>query len=288
MGKDDSKKETAFFTVPPEAAGRRLYLKAEVDATGDIRETDEGDNWSDVEWYPIQGSCNLVVSSVRLTGQRISLKQGEPYGFAVTVLNVEPDACPSDTRTSYLYKKPGDAEWRYADGDDTPASKLLPNQPNEEWMTTDALVADVPGTYRGRACADTNLGNTETNEGDNCTEFPFEVPSSPLPIMTVPEPQAGAVWRCGSSGEYQYIRWNGVTFAQSPTVEIWYSLDDGMSWRSIDSSVSNDGKYRWYMCKSPIGKDSAYGRVKVAARANGRTISGISGRFFIDYARGCK
>lgn len=281
---NDSKKEMIAFTVPPGSEGKRLYLKAKVDATGSISETDDNDNQSDIEWYPIRGDCNLTISSARLTGHRVSLTKGESYGFAATLLNQGPDACPRDTRLSYFFKKPGDADFRYADGDDTPSSKLLPNQSTEEWMKEDTLIADTVGTHEARVCADTNLANEETDEGDNCYVFFYDVLSPPPSNITVTDPPTGATWRCSSSSEYRYIRWSGVTYEQSPTVELWFSKDDGNSWKLIDPAVSNDGKYRWYMCKSSIGSDSSNGRVKVVAKA----ASGVSGRFFIDYARGCK
>jgi len=190
MDEDDSKKEMITFTVPVDAAGKRFYVKAKVDATQDIAETDENNNNSDVEWYPIQGACDLVISSGNLTKARLTLSQGEPYGFGTTVLNLGPDSCPSDTRLSYFYKKPGDTDWRYADGDDTPASKLLPNQSNEEWMTENTLVADIPGTYQARICADTNNGNRETNESNNCFDFSYTV----LAIVWKPDFIVSALW----------------------------------------------------------------------------------------------
>lgn len=55
MDEDDSKKETVAFTVPPGSGGKNFYIKANVDATSDIVETNEGNNWSQVEWYPISG-----------------------------------------------------------------------------------------------------------------------------------------------------------------------------------------------------------------------------------------
>ncbi len=281
---NDSKKEMIAFTVPPGSEGKRLYLKAKVDATDSISETDDNDNQSDIEWYPIRGDCNLTISSARLTGHRVSLMKGESYGFAANLFNQGPDACPRDTRLSYFFKKPGDADFRYADGDDTSSSKLLPNQSTEEWMTEDTLIADTVGTHEARVCADTNLANEETDEGDNCYVFFYDVLSPPPSNITVTDPPTGATWRCSSSSEYRYIRWSGVTYEQSPTVELWFSKDDGSSWKLIDPAVSNDGKYRWYMCKSSIGSDSSNGRVKVVAKA----ASGMSGRFFIDYARGCK
>ncbi len=190
MDEDDSKKEMITFIVPVDAAGKRFYVKAKVDATEDIAETDENNNNSDVEWYPIQGACDLVISSGNLTKGRLALNQGEPYGFGATVLNLGPDSCPSDTRLSYFYKKPGDADWRSADGDDTPASKLLPNQSNEEWMTEDTLVADIPGTYQARICADTNNGNRETIESNNCFDFSYTV----LAIVWKPDFIVSALW----------------------------------------------------------------------------------------------
>lgn len=188
--KDDSKKEIISITIPFGSEGKHLYLKSKVDATGDIAETNENDNWSDVEWYPIQGACDLVISSGNLTKGRITLSQGEPYGFGGTLLNLGPDSCPSDTRLSYFYKKPGDTDWRYADGDDTPAFKLLPNQSTEEWMTTDTLVADIPGMYRGRICADTNNANRESSEDNNCFELPYEV----IAIVWKPDFIVASLW----------------------------------------------------------------------------------------------
>ncbi len=190
MDEDNSKKEMISFTVPIEASGKRVYFKSKVDAPGNIFESNEDDNWSNAEWYPVNGACDLVISSGNLTGGRVSLNQGEPYGFGATVLNLGPDPCPSDTRLSYFYMKPGDTSWRFADGDDTPAFKLLPGQVNEEWMTTDTLVADIPGTYQARICADTNNGNRETSEANNCFDFSYPV----IAIVWKPDFIVSALW----------------------------------------------------------------------------------------------
>jgi hypothetical protein len=49
MDEDDSKKEIFYYTVPPEAEGKRIFFKAKVDYTGLIRESNEDNNWSDIE-----------------------------------------------------------------------------------------------------------------------------------------------------------------------------------------------------------------------------------------------
>lgn len=57
---NNSHKETLHFTVPSSAGGKRVYFRSKVDSTGEVRETNEKDNWSDTEYYPVNNMNWLI------------------------------------------------------------------------------------------------------------------------------------------------------------------------------------------------------------------------------------
>lgn len=173
--KDDFKKEILSFTVPPEAIGKRVYFRSKVDYTGEVKESNEHDNWSDIEWYPVPGSCDLTASYTRLTGGRTSIFEGEQYAFETSIKNTGPNPCPIDTRNAYYEKKPGSSTWTYVTDDSTSAHDLVPNQENYEVMLSDLPIADTPGIHEVMVCADYLSSNQETNESNNCITSTFEV-----------------------------------------------------------------------------------------------------------------
>ncbi len=176
MDENDSKKEILSFIVPPEAVGKRVYFRSKVDSTGEVSETDEHDNWSDVEWYPVPGSCDLIISYARLTGGRTSLQNGEHFGFEMAVKNLGPDTCSHDIRSAYYQKRPGSSTWDLLTSDETDAQNLLVGQDNFESILDESpFVADTPGVHEGKVCADYLESNPESNEGNNCTTFSFVV-----------------------------------------------------------------------------------------------------------------
>ncbi len=175
MNQDNAKKEILSFTAPPEATGKRIYFKSKVDSTGEVRETNEHDNWSDVEWYPVAGSCDLIIPYARLTGGRTFLNEGEHYGFEMAVKNLGPDACPLDIRSAYYHKNPGASIWDYVTDDETLASKLIANQENLESTLNEPFIASTPGIHEIKVCADYLNSDQETDESNNCTTSSFEV-----------------------------------------------------------------------------------------------------------------
>jgi len=166
--------ETLSFTVPPEAAGKRIYFKAKVDSTDEVKETNEHDNWSDYEWYPVPGNCDLTISNAQVTGGRTSLREGDRYGFEMWVTNVGTTACPKDTQSGYYHKKPGGDFVRVTD-DHTEAHLLLPGQNNHELTLNEPFTADTPGTHELKVCANIDNSNIDTNSANNCKIIDFEV-----------------------------------------------------------------------------------------------------------------
>lgn len=173
--KDKSHKETLHFAIPEEAAGYRIYFKAKVDSTGEVKETDEGDNWSDNEWYPVQSSCDLVISSAGLTKGRTSLNESEYYGFEMYVRNEGTTPCPIGFRSAYYHKKPGATSWDKVADDGSDAKELMPDHDQYEVTLKEPFIADTPGTHEGMVCADYLDTNPETDKNNNCTSFAFEV-----------------------------------------------------------------------------------------------------------------
>ena len=66
------------------------------------------------------------------------------------------------------------------------------------------------------------------------------VDEAPMPITSMPVPTEGEVWAGGSS---HAIEWSPA--GSSPTVDIEYSLDLGVSWKRLRSGLANSGTYAW-------------------------------------------
>ncbi|HEW79200.1 MAG TPA: hypothetical protein ENH34_04445, partial [Phycisphaerales bacterium] len=62
------------------------------------------------------------------------------------------------------------------------------------------------------------------------------------PNIIVPKPVAGDIWACGSIHE---IKWS--SYGLSGTVDILYSSDDGGSWQTVESGITNTGSYIWQL-----------------------------------------
>lgn len=175
MDKDDSKKEIFDFTVPEEARGKRIYFKSKVDSTGEVQETNEHDNWSDVEWYPVQGDCDLVITYARLTGDRTNIFEGDNYGFKMAIKNQGADNCQINTRSAYYHKNPGAISWELVTSDETGAQHLSPGVEWEERTLDDPFTTNILGTHQFMVCADYLHTQPETDENNNCTTSTFNV-----------------------------------------------------------------------------------------------------------------
>lgn len=60
------------------------------------------------------------------------------------------------------------------------------------------------------------------------------------PVLTAPN--GGQFWGAGTS---QSITWNSATVYSGATVRLDYSLDSGLTWNLIQTSLSNTGSYNW-------------------------------------------
>lgn len=177
LTKDDPHKESCSITVTEEMAGKRLYLKAKADSTGEVKEADEGDNWSDEdkEWYPIRGGCNLTISSIGLDDGKTFLNEGESYGLRAAVRNIGTTPCPGETRMTYYEKRPGSSNFIAVADDGSDANQVLPGVDQWEHTMNQPFRANVVGITEVMACADTNGANPETDETDNCLTGSYEV-----------------------------------------------------------------------------------------------------------------
>lgn len=192
------KTKTFTVTIPPTATPGTCTVSIVADPKGELTQSPNQEEHREnnrksitfavVDPTPPPENCDLVISSGGLTGDRTTLKQGDSYGYKARLLNTGSVQCPSDTRLSYFEKGPGDTDWRYIDGDSTPASKLLPGQSNDERMLSDTLVAHVLGSYQGKICADTDNANIEKDEGNNCFLMSFSVVEGPSDPGTQPPP----------------------------------------------------------------------------------------------------
>jgi hypothetical protein len=177
LKKGDPHKETVPIVITEEMAGNRIYFKAKVDATEEVKETNEDDNWSDQnkEWYPVQGRCDLTAFTVRLTNSRTTLNFGDHFGLEMGIKNIGSSNCPGETRSYYYLMKPGETSWSKVAEDGTDAAELTPGR--EQWEVTlnEPFQANAVGTYQMMACADANNANPETDEDNNCITSSFEV-----------------------------------------------------------------------------------------------------------------
>jgi hypothetical protein len=183
---DNWHNEHSSFTIPPEAAGYRIYFRSKVDSTGEVKETNEHDNWSGPdEWYPVAGNCDLIISYARLTGGRTTLKEGDRYGFEMSIKNQGANPCPMSTRSAYYHQKPGQTTWDLVATDGTDVKQLASNQDNYEYIMDEPFTADTPGIHYVKACADYLGEQPELDENNNCANSSFIViPHRPDFVVT--------------------------------------------------------------------------------------------------------
>jgi surface antigen len=189
MDEDDSKKETFKFVVPWEAVGKSIYLKAKVDATKEVDETNENDNWCDTERYGVEGNCedcpDLVISRVALTNNKTELELGEKFGLEMNIFNQGSKGIRNGIRSAYYLKSPSQSSWHYVMDDGSDASDLGSKETQYEYTTKNPFTASEAGIWQGRACADYKNTEVESDENNNCKEFSFEVTD---PSIIIPDP----------------------------------------------------------------------------------------------------
>ncbi|NCU41995.1 MAG: M23 family metallopeptidase, partial [Candidatus Moranbacteria bacterium] len=180
LTENDPHKETCDVTIPTDMGGKRFYVKSKGDATGEVEEDDEGNNWSDEykEWFPIRGNCNLIISWAGLDeGKTSPIKEGDKFGLKAAVQNIGSTACPGKSRISYELKLMGGAYTKVAD-DGVDSDQLMPGQTQWEHTMNEPFRASFISTYGLRVCADSTGANEESSESDNCYETTFDVQMS--------------------------------------------------------------------------------------------------------------
>ncbi len=236
MDEDDSKREIFDFIVPEVAYGKTIYFKSKVDATGEVYETDEGDNWCDTEAYQVPERCTVCpdfeITNVSLTGGRTQLNIGDHFGLRMVVSNLGLTPSPRPIRSAYYLLPPGATSWQYGSDDGTEAYQLCSGCSMEEWNKTDPFVANVAGIWRGMACADYLGVQSEDDETNNCTEFSFEV-------MLIPVRPDFVITRLGFR--------EGLRFKNGTRVHPWaYVKNIGNASPSVATKIAYyiDGGYR--------------------------------------------
>ncbi len=104
-------------------------------------------------------------------------------------------------------------------------------------------------------------------------ELMFFDPGPNSDDISIIRPNGGEVW---TGQDLKQIKWeSGILVSESVDVE--YSLDDGLTWRVISSSVSNDGSALWNLPALYINTNSCL--VKVVDSSN-EEIFGVSSNNF--------
>jgi hypothetical protein len=175
LTKDNYCNEYISYDIPLSSAGYRLYLKAKTDATEEVEEQHESDNWSGFDWYPILGEADLVITHASLTNNRTVLKEGESYGFEAIVQNQGNTPAPVQTRAGYYHQNPSQSNWELWATDGIDVSKLIPGRENYEYTKDEPFIAQNPGLHYLKICADCESKQPETDETNNCQTISFEV-----------------------------------------------------------------------------------------------------------------
>ena len=195
--------ENAYFTVPGNAQGMRVYFKAIVDSTGEVSETNEDDNESywQKEWYPVAGNTNLIVSSIYLVDGDYNLKLGDNFRIGMGVQNTGVDTPLVGFRSGYYVKRPNESNFTKWDEDGSDANELTPGTIQWEATPIGGYPTDQIGTWQVKVCADIYQDVQETNENDNCQTMDFTVsPIGPDLVVHDMYLKVGSnVYRAGST-----------------------------------------------------------------------------------------
>lgn len=200
----------------------------------------------------------------------------------MAIRNIGNAISPSNIRSQYAISGPGTGyAWQQIADDESLASELAPGVDQYEQILALVQAPTVPGTYTLRGCADYLNQVSESDETNNCAYQSFNVYA--LPSIVVTNPTASDNWR---SSNTKHIQWQANNFPVLGNVRIEYTLNGGATWRTIDSVTANDGSRYWDMCKS-YTTDSSNSYIRITSLTYPNTY-GVSQRFTIDHAKGCK
>ncbi len=177
---DDSKKEVLSFTVPEEATGKKICFKSKVDSTGEVRETDEHNNWSDKECYLADAGVHYpdhITTNFSLTQNRTSLSLGDRFGLKVVLSNLGNAPATKDVRLKYSLMFPNTETWVYQTDDKVTRDQLCAGCSKDEETKDDPFEANQTGIWQALVC--TGYEERELLYDNNCAWFYFEVTAGP-------------------------------------------------------------------------------------------------------------
>lgn len=113
----------------------------------------------------------------------------------------------------------------------TVVTASTPNDGSYDWV--------VPPSYSTQC----RIRISDAADGDpaDVSNANFEISAVP-PDLQVLSPNGGENWIIGTQQE---IRWTGPGAGVMPFVNIYYSVDDGLTWSIIVLSTANDGSFMW-------------------------------------------
>lgn len=247
--------------------------------SGNVVEMHESNNCSTEAVFTVLAKSNLIITQASFANGVTQFDPGDLINFSATIENIGPgDVPPVDSTVLY-----------YLD------NVLLGMQDNIQGVhlavgelhveDVNVTIPSTPGTHNLKVCADGYNVIDETDETDDCYTLPFEVADLQLPplTITVTNPTSTDVWR---STDTKHITWTYANFGSPGHVNIQYSMDGGATWRTIENGTPNDGSRYWDMCNSTT-VDSANSYIKITSQEN-PTVFGLSQKFTIDHASGCK
>jgi hypothetical protein len=169
------------FTVPAEAAGYRIYLKAFVDSKEDICEVDEGNNVNDwaQEWYPIKGEPDFAQTTIGITTGALSLTEGDKYDISGKWESKGHTPYAKNFLNGFFHKGPNDLNWKVLESNISLPKDTIPG--TVIMKKTGQYTATEPGTHQVMYCADHLNTVEELSKSNNCFSGSFLVKPKPAP-----------------------------------------------------------------------------------------------------------
>jgi hypothetical protein len=163
------------ITIPANAAGYQIYLKAFVDSAQEICETSESDNTNDwtQTWYPIKGQPDFVQTTIGLTTGALSVTEGDKYDISGKWESKGNTPYAKNFLNGFYHKGPNDQNWKVLE---TNVSLPMDTIPGTVIMKkTGQYTAAEPGTHQVMFCADHLNTVEELSESNNCFNGTFVV-----------------------------------------------------------------------------------------------------------------
>ncbi|MCX6010195.1 MAG: Ig-like domain-containing protein, partial [Chloroflexi bacterium] len=115
----------------------------------------------------------------------------------------------------------------------------------------------VPNIVSNKVQIRITVSDASGNTGFDITDY-FSISDRTRPIVSVMSPNGGEVW---ATGDQQNVTWEAQDNVGISSINILYSIDEGLTWTLIADDQSNSGSYSWIVPDKPA---STY-KVKVIA-----------------------